>query len=83
MAPLPGPGEGLTPRRVSSHEDWFISTTQRLPGPPRTMAVTEGGPVLGVGIDWAEEFHDIALGTVEKGVIEQFRSQHGPAEWTG
>jgi hypothetical protein len=25
-APLPGPGEGLMPRRVSSLEDWFIST---------------------------------------------------------
>jgi hypothetical protein len=35
--------------------------------------------VLGVGIDWAEEFHDIALGTVEKGVIKQFRIAHGPA----
>lgn len=34
--------------------------------------------MLGVGIDWAEEFHDIALGTVEKGVVEQFRIQHGP-----
>lgn len=34
--------------------------------------------VLGVGIDWAEEFHDIALGTLEKGVIEQFRIDHGP-----
>jgi len=26
-APLPGPGEGLTSRRVWSREDWFISTT--------------------------------------------------------
>jgi hypothetical protein len=34
--------------------------------------------VLGVGIDWAEEFHDIALGTLEKGVIEEFRIPHGP-----
>lgn len=34
--------------------------------------------MLGVGIDWAEEFHDVALGTVEKGVIEQFRIGHGP-----
>jgi hypothetical protein len=25
-APLPGPGEGLMPRRVLSLEDWFIST---------------------------------------------------------
>lgn len=35
--------------------------------------------MLGVGIDWAEEFHDIALGTPENGVIEQFRITHGPA----
>jgi len=35
--------------------------------------------VLGVGIDWAEEFHDIALGTPESGVVEQVRIQHGPA----
>jgi transposase len=64
---------------VWSREDWFISTTPRLPGPPRDLATTQGGPVLGVGIDWAEEFHDIALGTVEEGVIEQFRIEHGPA----
>ena len=35
--------------------------------------------MLGIGIDWAEDFHDIALGTQEKGVIEQFRVDHGPA----
>lgn len=35
--------------------------------------------MLGIGIDWAEEFHDVAFGTQEKGVIEQFRIQHGPA----
>jgi transposase len=35
--------------------------------------------VLGVGIDWAEEFHDVALGTMEKGVVQQFRIEHGPA----
>ena len=34
--------------------------------------------MLGIGIDWAEEFHDVALGTVEKGVVEQFRIVHGP-----
>ena len=34
--------------------------------------------MLGIGIDWAEEFHDVALGTQEKGVIEQFRIAHGP-----
>ena len=35
--------------------------------------------MLGVGIDWAEEFHDIALGTPDRGVCEQFRIEHGPA----
>ncbi|MGQ0466808.1 MAG: IS110 family transposase, partial [Sporichthyaceae bacterium] len=35
--------------------------------------------MLGVGIDWAEEFHDVALGTPEGGVVEQFRIDHGPA----
>ncbi len=34
--------------------------------------------MLGVGIDWAQEFHDIALITPEKGVIEAFRIAHGP-----
>jgi transposase len=43
------------------------------------MCSAEGAAqVLGIGIDWAEEFHDVALGTVEKGVIEQFRIAHGP-----
>src|SRR3954452_2823721 len=46
-------------------------------------AATEGDrAVLGIGIDWAEEFHDVALGvalgTQEKGVIDQFRVDHGP-----
>ena len=35
--------------------------------------------LLGVGLDWAEQFHDVALGVPEKGVIEQFRIDHGPA----
>ncbi|MEV1296029.1 transposase [Pseudonocardia sp. NPDC049635] len=34
--------------------------------------------MLGIGIDWAEQFHDVALGTIEKGVIAQFRIDHGP-----
>ncbi len=42
------------------------------------LSATEGVAVLGIGIDWAEEFHDVALGTQEKGVIEQFRIPHGP-----
>jgi len=35
--------------------------------------------VLGVGVDWAESFHDVALGEPGKGVIEQFRIEHGLA----
>ncbi|HEY6279642.1 MAG TPA: transposase [Streptosporangiaceae bacterium] len=35
--------------------------------------------VLGVGVDWAESFHDVALGRPGEGVIDQFRIEHGPA----
>lgn len=35
--------------------------------------------MLGVGIDWAEAFHDVALGRPEEGVIEQFRINHTAA----
>lgn len=35
--------------------------------------------MLGVGIDWAESFHDVALGQPGRGVIEQFRIDHTPA----
>ncbi len=35
--------------------------------------------LLGVGLDWAEQFHDVALGTPGKGVIDEFRIDHGPA----
>jgi transposase len=35
--------------------------------------------VLGVGIDWAEAFHDVAIGRPGEGVLEQFRIEHGPA----
>lgn len=35
--------------------------------------------MLGVGLDWAESFHDVALGGPGQGVIEQFRIEHGPA----
>jgi len=31
------------------------------------VTAVEGGLVLGIGIDWAEEFHDIALGTAQDG----------------
>src|SRR4051812_1938126 len=39
--------------------------------------------VLGVGIDWAEEFHHVAIGTAEQGVVEQFRIEHGPSGVAG
>ena len=35
--------------------------------------------MLGVGVDWAESFHDVALGQPGAGVIDQFRIDHGPA----
>jgi hypothetical protein len=34
--------------------------------------------VLGVGLDWAESFHDVALGVPGKGVVKEFRISHGP-----
>jgi transposase len=34
--------------------------------------------VLGVGIDWAEEFHVVALGSPAEGVIEVVRVEHCP-----
>jgi hypothetical protein len=39
----------------------------------------KGAGVLGVGVDWAESFHDVARGGPGTGVIEQFRIGHGPA----
>jgi transposase len=41
--------------------------------------MSEEAMVLGVGVDWAESFHDVALGRPGEGVIEQFRIEHGPA----
>jgi transposase len=38
-----------------------------------------GGAVLGVGIDWAEEFHLVALGRSGQGVIDVTRVEHNPA----
>ena len=35
--------------------------------------------MLAVGVDWAESFHDVALGRPGKGVIERFRIDHGVA----
>jgi hypothetical protein len=41
--------------------------------------LARGVCVLGVGVDWAESFHDVALGRQGEGVIEQFQIEHGPA----
>ncbi len=35
--------------------------------------------MLGVGIDWAEEFHLVALGSPGAGVISVLRVEHRPA----
>ena len=35
--------------------------------------------MLGVGIDWAEQFHLVALGRIESGVFEVKRVEHTPA----
>jgi transposase len=35
--------------------------------------------VLAVGIDWAEEFHLVALGRPDQGVVEVRRVEHAPA----
>jgi hypothetical protein len=49
--------------RCRPGEDWFISTMQRLPLRLFRLHVGEESiDLLGVGIDWAEAFHDVALG---------------------
>jgi hypothetical protein len=63
------------PTRVSSYEDWSISTVLRLRPPHPT---TRGSYVLGVGIDWAEEFHLVALGRPGEGVFDVARVEHTP-----
>lgn len=35
--------------------------------------------MLGVGIDWAEEFHDVALGRPGEGVFDEIHVDHTPA----
>ncbi len=37
---------------------------------------------MGVGIDWAEQFHLVALGRIESGVFEVKRVEHTPAAVT-
>ena len=35
--------------------------------------------MLGVGIDWAEEFHVVCLGRTGQGIIETLRIDHRPS----
>jgi len=42
-----------------------------------------GGNVLGVGIDWAEEFHLVAFGRAGEGVVEVLRVEHRPEAVSG
>jgi transposase len=35
--------------------------------------------MLGVGVDWSEDFHVVALGTGDQGVFEVFRVEHRPS----
>ena len=60
---------------MSSLEGWSISTALCLRGRGST---TEGAVELGVGIDWAEEFHVVALGTPGEGVFDVARVDHDP-----
>lgn len=63
---------------MSSFEDWSISTTACLRSVVSETLVKEA-VMLGIGIDWAEEFHLVALGTHERGVMEIVRVPHSPA----
>lgn len=63
--------------RCRPGEDWFISTMQRLGLRLfRPYAGKELTHLLGVGIDWAESFHDVALGRPGDGIVDQFRIDH-------
>ena len=59
---------GLSARRNASSTGWVQLEIE-----------WEATHLLGVGIDWAESFHDVALGRPGQGVIEQFRIEHSAA----
>jgi transposase len=63
---------------VLSREDWSISTAPRLQLVVLALFHLRGGFVLAVGIDWAEEFHLVALGRPGEGVFEVRRVEHSP-----
>ena len=39
--------------------------------------------MLGIGIDWAKDFHIVALGRMGEGVTEVRRVEHGPTAGGG
>lgn len=66
---------------MSSREDWSISTglcLHTFPAITVFPASMGGGELLGVGIDWAEDANQVALGRPGDGVIEEFGIAHRP-----
>jgi transposase len=57
-----------------SLEDWSISTVECLRRPEILQEVC----LLAIGIDWAEDFHLVALGRPNEGVIDVLRVEHRP-----
>jgi transposase len=57
---------------VSSGQDWSISSV----AVPAALAMKGAEVMLGVGIDWAEQFHLVALGSPDDGVSEVLRIEH-------
>jgi hypothetical protein len=62
-----------------SFKDFPISTMPCLRRPWSDRWLREEAALLGVGLDWAEQFHDVAFGVPGKGVVEEFRIDHAPA----
>jgi hypothetical protein len=68
--------EGVVPRGLV-HQHGAVPPSDR-PTSPRPLPQM-GGDLLGLGIDWAEQFHVVALGRPDQGVIDIARVQHSPA----
>jgi hypothetical protein len=60
---------------VLSREDWSISTALNL---RRSHPSHQEDPMLSVGVDWAEDFHVVALGRPGDGVVDVRRVEHTP-----
>jgi len=59
---------------VLSLEDWSISTVECL----RVEKFRQEVCLLAIGIDWAEDFHLVALGRPHEGIFEVLRVEHRP-----